>query len=63
MRDVETGSRKLVILSYAIVCYHPCVSLNNEKNCLKISENKIASCDRENCKPREQNLSGLNSAC
>ena len=35
--NVETGSQKLVILSYATVCLHPSVSLNNEKNCLSIS--------------------------
>ena len=29
--DVKTGSKELVILSYAIVCFHPSVSLNNEK--------------------------------
>ena len=29
--NVETGSHELVILSYATVCLHPSVSLNNEK--------------------------------
>ena len=29
--NVETGSHELAILSYATVCLHPSVSLNNEK--------------------------------
>ena len=29
--NVKTGSQKLVILSYANVCLHPFMSLNNEK--------------------------------
>ena len=29
--NVETGSHELVILSYATVCLHPSMSLNNEK--------------------------------
>ena len=31
--NVETDSQELVILSYATVCPHPSVSLNNEKKC------------------------------
>ena len=42
--NVETGSHELVILSYATVCLHPSVSLNNEKNCREISKDKIAVC-------------------
>ena len=34
--NVETGSQELVILSYATVCPHPSVSLNHEKNVLKL---------------------------
>ena len=34
--NVETGSQELVILSYATVCLHSSVSLNNEKNCREI---------------------------
>ena len=43
---METGSQKLVILSYATVCLHPSVSLNNEKNCREISEDKITVCEK-----------------
>ena len=43
---METGSQKLVILSYATVCLHPSESLNNEKNCLSISEDEIAVCEK-----------------
>ena len=43
---METGSQELVILSYATVCLHPSVSLNNEKNCHSISEDKIAVCEK-----------------
>ena len=43
---METGSHELVILSYATVCLHPSVSLNNEKNCHAISEYKIAVCEK-----------------
>ena len=41
-----TGSQELVILSYATVCLHPSVSLNNEKNCHAISEDKTAICEK-----------------
>ena len=43
---METGSHELVILSYATVCLHPSVSLNNEKNCHAISKDKIAVCEK-----------------
>ena len=33
-------------LSYATVCLHPSVPLNNEKNCREISEDKIAVCGK-----------------
>ena len=59
---VETGSQKLVILSYATVCLHPCVSLNNEKNCRPISEDKIAVCEKT-AGLRSGNSSDLDSAC
>ena len=59
---METGSKKLVILSYAIVCFHPSVSLNNEKICCAISEDKIAVCEKT-AGLRSGNFSDLNSAC
>ena len=37
-------TRIIVILSYATVCLHPSVSLNNEQNCREISKDKIAVC-------------------
>ena len=40
LSDVETGSQELVILSYVIVCIHPSVSLNNEKNCHQLMKIK-----------------------
>ena len=43
---METGSQELVILSYATVCLHRSVSLNNEKKCGSISEDKIAVCEK-----------------
>ena len=55
---VETG---LVILSYAPVCLHPCVSFNTEKNCRKISEHKIAVCEKT-AGLRSGNSSDLDSA-
>ena len=59
--NVGTGSQELVILSYATVCLHPCVSLNNEKICREISENKIAVCEKT-AGLRNGNSSDLNSA-
>ena len=60
--NVETGSQKLVILSYATVCLHPSVSLNNEKNCRAISEDKkIAVCEKT-AGLRSGNSSDLDSA-
>ena len=38
--NVETGSHELAILSYATMCLHPSVSLNNEKICREFSEHK-----------------------
>ena len=57
-----TGSQELVILSYATVCLHPCVSLNNEKICREICEHKIAVCEKT-AGLRNGNSSDLNSAC
>ena len=37
---------KLVLLSDIIVCRHRSVSLNNEKICREISEDKIAVCEK-----------------
>ena len=59
---MKTGSKELVILSYAIVCFHPSVSLNNEKNCCTISEDKIAICEKT-AGLGSGNFSDLNSAC
>ena len=58
----ETGSKELVILSYAIVCFHLSVSLNNEKICCAISEDKIAVCEKT-AGLGSGNFSDLNSAC
>ena len=59
---MENGSQKLVILSYATACLHPSVSLNNEKNCRAISEDKIAVCEKTAGPPRSGNSSDLDSA-
>ena len=48
--------------SYATVCLHPSVSLNNEKNCREISEDKIAVCEKT-AGLRSGNSSDLDSAC
>ena len=58
----KTVSQELIILSYATVCLHPCVSLNNEKICREISEHKIAVCEKT-AGLRCGNSSDLNSAC
>ena len=60
--NVETGSHELVILSYATVCLHPSVSLNNEQICREISKDKIAVCEKT-AGLRSGNSSDLNSAC
>ena len=59
---METGSQEIVILSYATVCPHPSVSLNNEKNCRAISEDKTAVCEKT-AGLRSGNSSDLDSAC
>ena len=59
---MDTGSQELVILSYATVCLHPSVSLNNEKNCRPISEDEIAVCEKTTGL-RSGNSSDLDSAC
>ena len=38
--------QELVILSYATVCLHPSLSLNNEKYCHAISGDKTAICEK-----------------
>ena len=58
---METGSHELAILSYAILCLHPSVSLNNEKICHEFSEHKIAVCEKT-AGLRSGNSSDLNSA-
>ena len=52
----------MVLLSGIIVCLHPFVSLNNEKNCREISEHKIAVCEKT-AGLRIGNSSDLNSSC
>ena len=59
---METGSQEFVILSYATVCPHPSVSLNNEKKCHDISEDKTAVCEKT-AGLRSGNSSDLDSAC
>ena len=59
---METGSQELVILSYATVCPHPSVSLNNETKCHDISEDKTAVCEKT-AGLRSGNSSDLDSAC
>ena len=60
--NVETGSKKLAILSCAIVCFHPSVSLNNKKIVVKLSEDKIADCEKI-AGLRSGIFSDLNSTC
>ena len=59
---METGSQELVILSYATVCPHPSVSLNNEKNVMTLCEDKTAVCEKT-AGLRNGNSSDLDSAC
>jgi hypothetical protein len=59
--NLEIGSSELVILSYAIVCLHPSMSLNNENISREISEDKIAVCEK-NAGLRSGDFSDLNSA-
>ena len=49
-------------LSYAFVCHHPSVTLNKEKVCREIREDKIAVCEKTQGL-RNGNFSDLNSAC
>ena len=56
LSNVETGSQEFVILSYVIVYRHPSVSSNNEKICHKISEDKIADCEKTACLYTEREL-------
>ena len=49
-------------MSYATVCLHPSVSLNNEKICCEFSEHRIAVCEKS-AGLRSGNSSDLNSAC
>ena len=44
------------------MCLHPSVSLNNEKICYEISEDKIAVCEKT-AGLRCRKFSDLNSAC
>jgi hypothetical protein len=53
---------KLVLLSDIIVYRHRSVSLNNEKICCEISEDKIAVCEKT-AGLRSGNFSDLNSVC
>jgi hypothetical protein len=45
------------------VCRHRSVSLNNEKLCCEISEDKIAFCEKTAGLRSGPNFSDLNSAC
>ena len=56
---METGSHELAILSYATVCLHPSVSMNNDKICREFSER---ICEKT-AGLRSGNSSDLNSAC
>ena len=56
---METGSHKLAILSYATVCLHPFVSLNNEKICREFSEHKMAVCEKTAAGSMEWELFGF----
>ena len=60
--NMETGSQELVILSYATVCPHPSVSLNNEKKRHDISADKTTVSEKT-AGPRSGNSSDLDSAC
>ena len=62
MSNVETGSQKLVILSYATVCLHSSVSLNNGRNYRASSEDRITVCEKT-AGLRSGNSSDLDSAC
>ena len=44
------------------MCFHPSVSLNNEKNCCAINEDKIAICEKT-AGLGSGNFSDLNSVC
>ena len=59
---METGSQELVILSYGIMCFHPSMSLNNEKFFCKNSGDKIAVCERT-AGQLSRKFSDLNPAC
>ena len=52
----------MVVLSDIIVWRHRSVSLNNEKNCCEISEDKIAFCEKT-AGLRRGKFSDSNSAC
>jgi hypothetical protein len=45
------------------VYLHPSVSLNNEKNCCEIREDKIAVCEKTAGLRCGKSVSDLNSAC
>ena len=63
MSFVKCGdSHELAIMTYATVCLHPSVSLNNDKICREFSERKIAVCEKT-AGLRSGNSSDLNSAC
>ena len=59
---METSLHELAILSYATVCLHPSLSLNNEKICSEFIQDKIAVCEKT-AGLRSGNSSDLNSAC
>ena len=55
-------NRNWSFLNDIIVYRYRSVSLNNEKNCCEISEDKIAVCEKT-AGLRSGNFSDLNSAC
>ena len=55
-----TGSKGLVIMTDAVVCFHPSILLNNEKISSEISKDKIAVCEKI---VGLRSGSFLNSAC
>ena len=59
---METGSHELAIFSYATVCLHLSVSLNNDTISREVREHKIAICEKI-AGLRSGNSSDLNSAC
>ena len=58
---VKHGDWIKAIWSYVIMCFHPFMSLNNEKICFEISKDEIAVCEKT-AGQRRGKFSNLNSA-